>query len=299
MNNAGIIPTDNYETSQLLAFTSQQAVMPRHLDEGIYAILNADGGTAVVETPGYTQQREHEWAQARSGRPEFVDRDPVLLDVDSFIDYLAENTLSNNERNTVSEPQYAHSYGELELWADIDGRKITAILDGGTGRRRHTATLTLTVSREWTEWLHIDGKLIGQADFAQFIEDHLSTIAFPDAAVLVDICETLTGNTSVAWRRQTLGKNGQRQFSWEETVEAKAGVKGDLAIPTELTLVLRPFQGSDPVGIQARFRFQIRDGHLALGVRLAEPERALEDAFGRVVEAVQDRVPVGVRLGRP
>ena len=78
--------------------------------------------------------------------------------------------------------------------------------------------------------------------------------------------------------------------------EAPKVLKGDLAIPTELTLVLRPFQGSDPVGIQARFRFQIRDG---LGVRLAEPERALEDAFGRVVEAVQDRVPVGVRLGRP
>lgn len=45
----------------LLAMTAQQAVLPRHLDEGIYAIQNADGGIEVVETKGYKQQREHDW----------------------------------------------------------------------------------------------------------------------------------------------------------------------------------------------------------------------------------------------
>ena len=91
--------------------------------------------------------------------------------------------------------QYAHGAGQLELWADIDGRRITAILDGYDGLRKHTAILSLKVSREWAEWSHIDGKLFPQADFAEFIADHLSTIAAPDGALLVDICETLTGKT--------------------------------------------------------------------------------------------------------
>ena len=288
----------DYETAALLTTTAQQAVLPRKLDEGVYAVLNADGAIEIVETAGYAQQREHDWEQARNDRAEFVRRSPTLLNVDSFIDYIARNTKSD-EVDEVNSDEHSHGAGLLELWADIDARKITAILDGYNGLRKHTATLALTTSREWDEWVKNDGRLIGQAEFAQFVEDHLSTIAVPDGAMLVDICETLTGHTGVLWKRQTLGKNGQRQFQWEETVEAKAGVKGDLSVPTELILVVRPFQGSDPISITARFRFQIRDGHLALGVKLAEPGLALEAAFARIVEDVQGRVPVHVHLGRP
>ncbi len=56
--------------------------------------------------------------------------------------------------------------------------------------------------------------------------------------------------------------------------------------------------GSAAVSITARFRFDLRDGALKLGVRLAEPDKALEDAFAVVVADVQDRVPVRVNHGR-
>ena len=279
----------------LLTATAQQAVLPRKLDEGIYAILEADG-IKIHETTGYTQQREFEWKWAHSDSPEFIHRGVTLLDVESFIDYLERNTATIG---STSEGAYAHGIGELELWANIDARNITAILDGFDGLRKHTATLALKVSREWSEWSAIDGKLLNQATFAQFIEDHLSTIGAPAGAELVDVCETLTGKTNVNWRSQTLGRNGQRQFVYEETIEAKAGQKGDLAIPTELTLVLRPFQGSDPVAITARFRYQLNEGRLTIGVKLAEPERVLEDAFNVVVDNVQASVPVHVNHGRP
>lgn len=282
----------------LLVATAQQAVLPRNLDEGVYAILDAEGGILIRETDGYAQQREHDWERARSDMPEFVHRNPVLLDVDSFIDYLARQTKSD-EFTAVSSDEYAHGSGLLELWADIDARKITGILDGYNGLRKHTATLALKVSREWAEWTQVDGKMYPQAEFAQFVEDHISTIASPDGGVLVDICETLTGKTDVAWKSQSLGANGQRQFVYEEKVEGQAGPKGNLAIPTELTLVLRPFQGSEPIAVTARFRYRLREGSLAIGVKLAEPERVLEEAFNAIVDDVQDRVPVHVNHGRP
>lgn len=280
----------------LLTMTAQQAVLPRRLEEGVYAILDADGGIQIRETDGYTQRREHEWEQARSDQPEFIHRNVSVLDIESFVDYVAHNTKSTSFEE-VDDSAYDHGSGELELWANVDQRKITAILDGFCGMRKHTAALNLKLSREWGEWLAIDGKLLSQTEFAEFIQDHISTIAAPDGGLLVDICETLTGKTDVAWKSQSLSGNGQRKFSYEEVVDGKAGPKGDLPIPTELTLVLRPFQGGEAIAIVARFRYRMREGHLAMGVKLVEPEKALEDAFAQIVAEVQNRMPVHVNHG--
>ncbi len=184
-------PTDQIDERgyQLLATTAQQAVLPRKLDEGIYAIRAADGAIQIRETKGYREEREFDWAQSHADKPWFVHRSPTLLDVDSFIDYLSRNTSDDPE--AVGEG-YLHNAGGLELWADIEGRKVTAILDGMEGLRKHTATLALRTSREWTEWVAIDGKLLDQVRFAEFIEDHLSTIGQPDGALLLDVAQTFS-----------------------------------------------------------------------------------------------------------
>ena len=157
----GIVEAIDDRGYALLTATSQQAVLPRKLDEGVYAVLNDDGGIDIRETDGYTQQREHDWERARADKPEFVHRSPILLDVDSFIDYVAHNTRST-DFTAVDDSGFVHGSGELEVWASVDDRKITAILDGYNGLRKHTATLALKTSREWNEWLGIDGKLVGQ-----------------------------------------------------------------------------------------------------------------------------------------
>lgn len=280
----------------LLTATAQQAVLPRQLDEGVYAVLAADGGVEIRETDGYRIQREHDWERARADTVEFVHRNVTLLNVPSFIDYLARNTRDNP--TDVGE-DYLYCSGGLELWADIDARKVTAILDGMDGLRKHTATLALKTSREWDEWMKVDGKLLPQVEFAQFIQDHISTIGEPAGALLVDICETLVGSTDVQWKSQQLDRSGQRKFVYEEVVNGQAGAKGDLSIPTELTLVLRPFQGSEQLLIRARFRFRLAGGAVQLGVKLVEPERVLEDSFNQVVDEVQALVPVHVNNGRP
>jgi uncharacterized protein YfdQ (DUF2303 family) len=285
-------------TAAMLTLTAQQAVLPRQLEEGIYSILDADGAVQIVETKGYAQERKHAWNQAHSDTPEFVHRQVTLLDVGSFIDYLAHNTDSISF-DEVTDTDYTHGNGELELWADIEARTIKAVLDGYNGLRKHTATLQLKISREWGEWMAIDGKLLDQVKFAEFIEDHLSTIAQPDGAQLLDICQTLEGTTGAVWKQQGLLRTGQRAWSYEEVVEAKAGVKGNLQPPEDLTLVLRPFQGSDPIPITARFRIRPNQGAgVQIGVKLAEPEKALEDAFALIVGDVQARVPVHVNNGR-
>lgn len=295
MSDTSTINFEEYasdDPAAVVAQLAQQAVLPRPLDDGkLYAVLSG-GDIELLETPGYTDRHEDE----RAERPREVKRNVTVLDVESFLDYLTRYGTDPAIGATVDN---IVSSGSLEVWADIDARKITAIIDGIDGWRKHTATLALKHSREWGEWTAIDGKLLKQVEFAQFIEDHLSTIATPDGGTLLDICQTLEAHTGVQFKMQNILSNGQRQFRWEETVEARAGQKGDLSIPGELTLVLRPFQGSDPIAITARFRYQIRDGSLSLGIKLAEPDKAIEDAFAGIVTQAQDGLPVRVNNGRP
>ena len=291
------IPIDSLDvdatTALMLTTSAQQAVLPRKLDDGhVYAALNADGAVELLVTPGYTEAQRI----AQADRPDRVKRTVKLTDAESFLNYL---------RGYLGEEGYAGPIqaagstptGELEVWASADQRTVTAYLDGLDGWRKHTAILTLDHSREWAEWAAIDGKLLPQVQFAQFIEDHISTIGFPDGAQLLDICQTLQANTNVDYKSSTVLANGQRQFRFEERLEARAGQRGDLTIPGELTLVLRPFRGSEPQAVTARFRYRISDGQLQIGVRLAEPQRVIEDAFAEIVTEVDAELPVPILNG--
>jgi len=244
------------------------------VDGQMYAVPDGDGGVTLLTTPAYDR------AQGAL-LPARVARKVTVVDAASLLDYIGRYDWPES----------------LEVWASLEQRRVTAILDSVDGNRDHTAVLSVAQSREWIEWARIDGKLLDQVTFAQFIEDHLSTIGAPDGAKLLDICQTLEAHTEVAFKMQNLLPNGARVFRWEETIEGKAGEKGDLPIPAELVLVLRPFMGSEPVEITAKFRYRINSGGLTLGVHLIEPDVALETAFASVVATVQAGIDVRVNNG--
>lgn len=278
-------PADMPEgTAAMVAHLAQQAAAPWQLEDGeLYAVVN-DGRLELLPTPKFTEASEVV--------PRRVERHVTVYDVPSLIAYLGATTDGEDGK-----PGFGSLYNEglLEVWAGPE--YIVAIIDGGDGWRRHRATLPITHSPEWREWAAINGKMLRQEELAQFVEDHLSNIAEPDGAALLDICQTLQAKTDVAFKSQTVLANSQRQFRYEETIDAKAGKKGNLTIPTELVLALRPYEGTEPVAVRARFRFQLRDGRLSLGVRLVEPGRVLEAAFDQVVAQVQADLPAPILRG--
>ena len=279
-----------------VASLAQQAALPMELCEGVYAITDATGNTKIVETRGYQQKRERNWERDAAPTPPEIYAARNVRDVASFLLYLGRNTGDPEESTVEAFPAFGH--GSLEAWADLERRSIEAFLDGLDGWARHSVTLGLTISREWQEWASIDGKLLEQQELAEFVEDHLTTIGHPDGALLLDVCQSLQATVGATFKAANRLQSGERALIWEEQIEATAGRKGDVKIPEELTLVLRPFDGSDPVAVRASFRFRLRQGDLRLGVKLLEADRILDDAFDQITREIANALPVPVYRGR-
>jgi uncharacterized protein YfdQ (DUF2303 family) len=187
----------------------------------------------------------------------------------------------------------------VELWSCVQDRTIVAIMDGGTGWCQHRAELKLQPSPEWLAWSAHSGQLEEQEDFADFLEDHLSNIAAPDGATLLEIVQSMRGTTKATWESTQYLANGQRGLAWVEESETKAGRKGTLEVPSRFTLGLRPFTGSDPFQVEAGLRTRMNAGHLRIGFKLLEPDKILETAFNDVVNQVASLLACDVWNGRP
>jgi uncharacterized protein YfdQ (DUF2303 family) len=217
-----------------------------------------------------------------------------LTDADSFVEYVGRHT---EARGTTQ-------------WADLDQARIIAVLDdhekgGATGEGesfagwgQHRATLQLQKTKDWQHWTKLDGQYVGQKQFAEHIEDGIDAVHVPTPAEMLEVAQTFHAKSGVNFiSSQQL--SGEVEFTFEETVKAKAGQKGTLDVPQRFELALAPFEGTDPYRVDARFRFRLVNGELTLGYRLIRPDRALKSAFDDVVQKVASASGLPVMAGTP
>lgn len=193
--------------------------------------------------------------------------------------------------------------GHTALYADVRARSIVAVINGhgelaendtpgdegaSAGWGDHRATLTLRHSPEWEAWKSKDGQWLKQAALAEHFQDNYVDITNPDHATMLELAQTFQATNSVDFKSAHRLKDGNTGLRYEETSDAKAGQKGDLEIPDEFTLVLRVFEGLEEVEVQARLRYRIREGELAIGYRLVRPEDHVRTAFDTLLADVED-----------
>lgn len=199
----------------------------------------------------------------------------------------------------------AHADSGTAVYADARGGVVTAVLNGHEPEREggavpgwgdHRAVLALRHSHEWLTWINRDGKLTEQVEFAQFVEDNYADIVEPDHATMLEIASSMDATSSAAFKSRQRLADGQVQFAYEETIQAKAGQRGDLKIPEVFTVALRVFDGIDPVLIRARLRYRISGGGLSIGYRLERLPTVQESAFDGVVHVVDAELDGGACL---
>lgn len=173
------------------------------------------------------------------------------------------------------------------LWADVAAGRIAVIfndhgnVDDIAGWADHRAALTMRRSEEWEAWVGIAGQWMAQHDLALFIEEHLEDIAEPDGSTLLELTQTFHATSQATFTSTRRLADGTQHLVWKEDVAAHAGRDHQTAIPTDLALRLRPWLGCEPDTIDAKFRFRVRDGQLALRVDLLR----IGDVSRRAVDA--------------
>lgn len=199
-----------------------------------------------------------------------------------------------------------HASPDAEVYADRAHAAITGILDAHTGHggtpqwQAHRVVLQLQHTDAFTSWAAVNGKLMSQNSFAEFIEDRRADIIEPTAADVLELAQTFQATTKVDFKSSSILKSGQRQLSYVEAIDAKAGQRGDMAVPDHLQLAIPVYEGATVAdAVTARLRFRIVDGRLQLAVVLDQLADVVRAAFEGVIADVQAGVKVPVLRGTP
>lgn len=200
-----------------------------------------------------------------------------LLDADTFIAYV-------NRFATEATAVFCNG---------PEGRTFTAVLDyhqpGHPSWGNHKASYQCPTTVEWGRWRAADRKKLTQAEFAEFIEDNVKDIVQPDgmptapnAADMLEISRTLEAKKNISFRQGTRLDNGQVQLTYNEQIDGRAGETGQLSIPEQFFVAVKPFLGGDAFCVPARFRYRITEGRLVMWYELVRPDKVLEEAYGAV-----------------
>lgn len=192
---------------------------------------------------------------------------------------------------------------ETYIYADPDARTLTAVLnehdkdDDHAGWRDFRAVYKAELSREFTNWLQFNKKPMEQEDFAIFLEDNIADVVEPSGETLLQVALTLQAKTEVNFSSHKRLDNGQVQFAYSETVDARAGT-GMIEIPREFTIGLRLFKNGDGYKIRARLKYRLGGGKLKFWYELDRADNAVEDAFKAYVDQAREN-GFPVLIGKP
>lgn len=185
------------------------------------------------------------------------------------------------------------------LFADIDRDRVVAVIDYHGAEPMHAdhiGTLTLSRSVEWNLWNGISGKLMGQHEFARFLEENAADIAAPSGAELLEACRDLHAVRRVNFKKAVRTASDNENFEYTDETEAKT--KGGIELPTKFLLRLPVYFGEPETELYAFLRWKLDEGELKLGVALHRAEHVRQAVFKKIVVAVAEGTDCQAIFGR-
>ncbi len=242
---------------------------------------------AVTEQNGLQVRELETDPQQITKHPYRVRGERTVTDLDSFLAELARRPLGpsgtlwgNAQRGALTAIYNDHYYEPAE---DEDGVFAKDI----AGWRDDKLNLTLTKDEDWAAWHSISNKYFGQQEFGDHIEALLHTVISPDQADLLEVIDSIRASTSGEFESGIERANGGQKLTYKQEHTVRAGRSGQLEVPQTITLELRPWEGHpDVYPVEAYFRVRIREGSLALAVKLKPTRQIVRAAWATLTLAV-------------
>lgn len=197
----------------------------------------------------------------------------------SFIDYVNKHRVEDR----------------TELFASLGGMTVSAILDHDLnredkrapavyGRGDNVVALTLIEDADWRLWSESNNELMGQDEFAEFLQQVSHTIAQPDAATIRDIVLKFQATQIIKSERPVHDEqSGSVKFTYENDTQQT----GQAKLPGKLTLSLTPFHLGQPIIVEALLRYRFRNGSLTFGFEIVRMDLVKQKAFEALVVEIE------------
>lgn len=188
-------------------------------------------------------------------------------------------TLANRHKSEHSAIFARTEWPEPKLTAVIDYHQI----DGVPAHLKHRIEYPFPITDELKAWINGNGKLMEQADFAAFLEEHAAELAAPfEAEVneyerlfkekfaapndLISLSRSLEIFVGARVKRAERLSSGERTV---EFVEEHTNTKGEkVEIPGIFMVAIPAFIDGQPVRIPARLRYRTGGGTISWGYQL-------------------------------
>ena len=228
---------------------------------------------------------------------------------------------------------------ETVIFADTDWRKpkLTAVLnyhrrlgyetpplpaqeDGDDPLARfgdHRVVYAFPLSEPWKIWVDGNGKFMGQAEFAAFLEEHIHEIAAPDTDPdgpdvtwertfrtkiaqpneLVDLARGMEIHVGAKVVNKVRLQTGETAISFE--TEHRTADGRDITVPGLFLLRLPIFYRGLHQRMLVRLRYRVKDGAILWAYELHRPDEVVDERVGNDLHEVESRTQRTVIVGSP
>ena len=237
-------------------------------------VLPNEGGEWTVDVTDLEQFADH--PRRKRG---YV----TVRDVDSLITYI----MRHREDGTIASCDDGGAItAHLNHHAPSGGVLATGI-EPGWGD--HRVQLVRLETPSYQAWQRANGTMMSQEQFGEFLEDRIGEIVDPPGAELFEVVQFFKAQNDIAFSSSKLLTNGQVQLHYTENLTASGGREGDLNVPTEFKILMRPYQLSKPPEagvpdheqfvVTARLRWRLERGIVRFAFHLTEELQAFMDAL--------------------
>ncbi|MFT2213108.1 DUF2303 family protein [Rhizobium giardinii] len=213
-----------------------------------------------------------------------------------------------------------HKLENSAIFAKTDWRQpsLTAVIDyhsaAAPDNGKHRIHYKFPVSEEWQAWLSVNGKQMDQAQFAEFIEDHIADLSSPDfneaedfekmfsAKVafpndIVMLSRGLQINAETRVKQVVKLQTGEAQIMFEEDHKSASGEP--LVVPGVFILQISPFFMGEAKRIPVRLRYRLAGGDLKWTFQLYRPDRYITEQVRADLDKAADETDLPKFEGSP
>lgn len=247
--------------------------------------IDVDGHQFLVVPEGYSVERAD--TDALMLHPRWAKAAPQFDDEASFVTYCARYWVEGRSiafANRDGGIKAIFDYHEESFKDDAGDDAL-----GRAGRAEHVATFTPRHTAAWAAWVGANGRTLTQEQFLEFLEERMGEIAEPDGADLNEVVRFFRVKADVGFQSGQNLTNGTVNLVWTEDAAATGGSTGQLSVPTEFVILLKPYRDmQEAKAFTARLRWRLSKPKVSFSFHLV-PEQ-LSDYLDELNELRRVRV---------